>query len=190
MAALKATCLSFGEAFAADAVVPQLHAAAGIPAWSSPAPAAGPAAGSGPDSAAWRDEQCRAQLHTRLAEAGLLAAPATSAQLVLQTPTALALLLAGALPYAGASAVGACLRRLCTDGGSGSGSVWALQHPRAFVAAVRSAAEVQLVQVRLLPPSCCPAPSPLPANTCCCRFCALASIRHSMVAHVSLHCSL
>ncbi|KAL4419122.1 hypothetical protein ABPG77_004514 [Micractinium sp. CCAP 211/92] len=151
VAALKATCLSFGEAFAAAAVVPQLHAAAGIPAWSSPAPAAGPAAGPGPESAARRDEQCNAQLHTRLAEAGLLAAPAAPAQLVLQTPTALALLLAGALPYAGASAVGACLRRLCTDGGSGSGSVWALQHPRAFVAAVRSAAEVQLVQAQLVP---------------------------------------
>ena len=43
--------------------------------------------------------------------------------------------------------VAACLRRLCSDGGAGGGHVWALEHPRVFVGAVRSAAEVQLVQV-------------------------------------------
>lgn len=65
--------------------------------------------------------------------------------------TALQLLLAAVLPYCGPGAVGGCLRRLCSDGGSGSGQIWALAHPRAFIAAVRSAAEVQLVQAQLMP---------------------------------------
>lgn len=142
---MKSTCLAFGEAFAGTVVVPQLHAAAGIPAWPAAAPPACPLTSHGPSPEGQAEGS---QLHARLARRGLLGGPASPPQQVAGVAAALPLLLAGALPYAGASAAAACLRRLCTDGGSGSGEVWALQHPRAFVPAVRCAAEAHLVQVR------------------------------------------
>ncbi|KAL4439731.1 hypothetical protein ABPG75_002732 [Micractinium tetrahymenae] len=108
VAAIKATCLSLGEPFAAAVVVPQLHAAASIPSWSTPEPAAGSLTTSGTGPAAQALNPASTQLRARLANSGVLAAPATSAQQVAGAATALPLLLVGALPYAGASAVGAC----------------------------------------------------------------------------------
>jgi hypothetical protein len=170
--AFKATCLALGERFAAAVVAPQLQSAAGIPDWhleracasaaaaagAAPPPAAAasaaaPAAAAAAGQANGQQQRQLAKLRggvalqQRLAAAGLLAQPVSPAQHLAGVGCALPLLLAGVLPYVGALAVSACLRRLCTDGGSGSGSSWALQHPRAFVAAVRSATEVQLVQV-------------------------------------------
>lgn len=144
VSAMKATCLVFGEAYASAVVTTQLQAAAGIPGWHS-LPPSGEEGQQQQQSA----EVCGSEaLHLRLASSGLLSVPATPAQRLAGLTCALPLLLAGVLPYAGVEAVGGCLRRLCTDGGSRSGQLWALEHPRAFVAAVRSAAEVQLVQVR------------------------------------------
>ena len=129
-AALKTTCLAFEEQFVAAAVAPQLAAAAGLPNWLPNSTHA--------DSAALRE---------RLAAAGLLEPPAAPAAQLAGMACALPLLLSAVLPYAGNRALCACLRRLCTDGGSGSGEVWALQHPRPLVAAVRCAVEVASVQV-------------------------------------------
>ena len=130
VAALKTTCLAFEEQFVAGAVAPQLAAAAGLPNWLPNSTHA--------DSAALRE---------RLAAAGLLEPPAAPDAQLAGMACALPLLLSAVLPYAGNRALCACLRRLCTDGGSGSGEVWALQHPRPLVAAVRCAAEVASVQV-------------------------------------------
>ncbi len=71
--------------------------------------------------------------------------------------TVLPLLLAGVLAGSpGAADAAACVRRLACDGGTGA--VWAVAHPQAFVEAVRFAADSLdkqsvLMEVRLGSPS-------------------------------------
>eukprot|EP00887_Chlorella_sp_A99_P001724 scaffold8.g1724.t1 len=142
-AAFRAVALAMGEGYALAVLAPMLLAAAGAPDWQH----AGAGAGGGGGSSAHVAALC-----ARLAPGG-------DAQAALAgRAAALPLLLGGALPACGPGALLACLRRLCSD--AGTGQVWALQHPQATVEAVRFATAAAAPPASALPGG---APAPAPA---------------------------